>query len=207
MKKTFKTPKGTELPILDLRGKDYLQVAHRLVWFREEHPAWTIDTRFIELSPTHAVARAEIKDEHGRIISAAHKREDKQGFGDFHEKAETGSIGRALAHSGYGTQFAPELDESERIVDSPVNRPKRGHDAAERPFTPTRRPTNEGMGITKNQEDELRAVILKANWTTDDVLKYLQKIGKEKLADLNYPQWQHFMDLLKVTQKGRVLST
>ena len=44
MHKTFKTPKGTELPLLDLRGKDYLMVAHRLVWFREEHSDWTIET-------------------------------------------------------------------------------------------------------------------------------------------------------------------
>jgi hypothetical protein len=36
------------------------------------------------------------------------------------EKAETGAIGRALALIGYGTQFAPEMDEEDRIVDSPV---------------------------------------------------------------------------------------
>ena len=37
------------------------------------------------------------------------------------EKAETGSIGRALAYCGYGTQFcADELDEAERIVDAPI---------------------------------------------------------------------------------------
>jgi hypothetical protein len=29
-------------------------------------------------------------------------------------------VGRALAMLGYGTQFAPELDEGDRIVDSPV---------------------------------------------------------------------------------------
>ena len=38
------------------------------------------------------------------------------------EKAETKAVGRALAMLGYGTQFAPELDEGERIVDSPVER-------------------------------------------------------------------------------------
>ena len=36
------------------------------------------------------------------------------------EKSETGAIGRALANLGYGTQFAPDLDEQDRIVDSPV---------------------------------------------------------------------------------------
>lgn len=34
----------------------------------------------------------------------------------------TGAIGRALAMIGFGTQFAPEFDEEQRIVDSPVDR-------------------------------------------------------------------------------------
>jgi hypothetical protein len=38
-------------------------------------------------------------------------------------KAETKAVGRALAMLGYGTQFAPEMDEGERIVDSPVAKP------------------------------------------------------------------------------------
>ena len=32
------------------------------------------------------------------------------------------AIGRALAALGYGTQFAPELNEEHRIVDAPVDR-------------------------------------------------------------------------------------
>lgn len=37
-------------------------------------------------------------------------------------KAATKALGRALAGLSYGTQFAPELDEKQRIVDSPVER-------------------------------------------------------------------------------------
>lgn len=119
--KTFKTARGTELPILDLRGKDYLQVAHRLVWFREEKPLWSIETEFLKLEADFAIARATIKDESSRIISTATKFENAKGFPDFMEKAETGSVGRALAMVGYGTQFcADELEEGDRVVDSPL---------------------------------------------------------------------------------------
>lgn len=45
---TMTTPKGTELPLLNLSGKPYLQVAHRLVWFREECPTWSIQTKILE---------------------------------------------------------------------------------------------------------------------------------------------------------------
>lgn len=119
--KTFKTPKGTEIYLINLKGKEYLEVKYRLVWFREEHPDWSIETEFVERGDTRAVAKATIKDATGRILVTSHKIEDKAHFPDFAEKAETGSIGRALALLGYGTQFAAdELDEGSRIVDSPA---------------------------------------------------------------------------------------
>lgn len=118
--KTWKTPKGTDLILIQLKGKDYLQVAQRLIWFREERPLWSIKTEFLLLEEDVAIAKAEILDESGRIISTGHKREDKQHFADHLEKAEAGAIGRALAYIGYGTQFcAEDLDEGGRIVDAP----------------------------------------------------------------------------------------
>lgn len=120
--KTFKTKLGTEIPLLNLRGKDYLQVAHRVQWFREEHPDWTIITSIEEKGMDFAVMRAEIQNESGRLIAMAHKKEDKQGFADYLEKAETGAVGRALALCGYGTQFTNDLDEGERLADSPIER-------------------------------------------------------------------------------------
>ncbi len=124
MTRNFKTQKGTELPLLNLRGKEYLEVKYRLVWFREEHPDWSIETEFVSVTDKSATARATIRDTQGRILSVSHKFENERGFPDFLEKAETGAIGRALALVGYGTQFcADELDEGNRIVDSPVAPP------------------------------------------------------------------------------------
>jgi hypothetical protein len=121
--KTFKTEKGTELPISEILGKDYLEVKYRLVWFREEHPLWGIETEILSFDKTMALSKATIKDENGRILTQSVKMETPQGFPDFIEKSETGAIGRALALLGYGTQFAPEVEEGERIVDSPAERP------------------------------------------------------------------------------------
>ena len=117
---TITTKKGTVLPLLDLKGKDYLQVMYRLVWFREEHPDWSIQTEYLQLTEVHAIARAVVVNDKGFMMATAHKREDKAHFTDYTEKAETGAIGRALALVGYGTQFDPDLDEGERVVDSPV---------------------------------------------------------------------------------------
>lgn len=110
--------------LIDLKGKDYLQVMWRLVWFREEKPAWCIDTRLEQLTENHAVFSAKISDENGVQKASGYGSESIKDFRDFIEKAETKAIGRALAMLGYGTQFAPELDEGERIVDSPATRRK-----------------------------------------------------------------------------------
>lgn len=118
--KTFKTKAGTELPLLNLKGKDYLQVQHRLVWFREEKPAWGIETEFLQLNSDIAVAKATIRDENGKIVAQGTKSETPKGFPDYIEKAESGAIGRALAMCGYGTAFAQELDEGERLADAPI---------------------------------------------------------------------------------------
>lgn len=106
--------------LMDLKGKQYLQVMWRLVWFRDEKPDWCIDTKLESLSDTHAVFSAKIYDDEGRMKSAGYGSESVKDFRDFIEKAETKAVGRALAMLGYGTQFAPEMDEGERIVDSLV---------------------------------------------------------------------------------------
>lgn len=106
--------------LMDLKGKNYLQVMWRLVWFREDKPLWNIDTKLESLTDNHAVFSAKIYDENGVQKSAGYGSESVKDFRDFIEKAETKAVGRALAMLGYGTQFAPEMDEGERIVDSPV---------------------------------------------------------------------------------------
>lgn len=103
-------------------GQMYLPVAWRLVWFREQHPEWGIATEAVEINheQKYAIFRASIFNENGRLIATATKREDVRGFGDYIEKAETSSVGRALAMCGYGTQFCgSEFDESERLADAP----------------------------------------------------------------------------------------
>lgn len=103
-------------------NKTYLPVAARVVWFREQCPDWGIDTEIVEYNheKQYAVFRARIYNNEGKLIATGTKKEDVRGFPDYGEKAETGSIGRALALCGFGTQFSPDLDEgTDRLIDSP----------------------------------------------------------------------------------------
>lgn len=138
--KTFKTTKGTELPLANLKGKDYMLVAHRLQWFVEEVPSYHINETFLVLNAEETVAQVTINvlNEQGQAVKKvmATKRETKADFGDFTEKASTGALGRALAQLGYGTQFAQQdLDEGDRIVDAPLQ--SAGSLATATPSAPT----------------------------------------------------------------------
>lgn len=103
-------------------GKLYLPVAYRLVWFREEHPDWGIQTDPIVCDVEKGIFlwHARITNAEGRVVAEGSKMETIRGFADAAEKSETGAIGRALGVLGYGTQFCPEFDEADRIVDSPM---------------------------------------------------------------------------------------
>ena len=87
--------------MMTLKGnKQYLQVAWRLVWFREDHPDWSLDTQALEMAEDHAIFRAVICDADGRQLSCGHASESKRDFMDIIEKAETKAVGRALAMLG-----------------------------------------------------------------------------------------------------------
>lgn len=147
--------------LIALKGKPYLEVKWRLVWFRNENPDWGIQTTpvKIDLENKYAIFKATITDQHGRIIAEGTKMEDIKGFSDFVEKAETGSIGRALGICGYGTQFAPEFDEivpgveNPRIVDSPIDPPVKVKVTAQ--ATVAKRTMREAAVLIKQEIDRL----------------------------------------------------
>ncbi len=125
MSKTVFTKKGTELPLVNLKGKDYLMVAYRIQWMNEEVPNFDINTELVSVDDEQTIARAQVvlKNEQGNVVKSATatKRETRKDFSDHTEKAETAAIGRALAMLGYGTQFAiADLDEGQRLADSPL---------------------------------------------------------------------------------------
>ena len=76
--------------------------------------------KVVKYGKGYARFHAVVTDGLGGRASAT-KSENGASFPDYVEKAETGSVGRALAMLGYGTQFTgDELDEDHRIVDAPV---------------------------------------------------------------------------------------
>lgn len=158
---TFRTPKGTELPFLNLKGKDYLQVAHRIVWFREDHPDWTIETSIHTLNNEVAIVSAEITDSAGKTLARGHKMQTAKGFpGGYLEKAESGAVGRALAFLGYGTAHAQELEDEDAndlstFADTPLP-PKNKPISSIMPFGP-----DKGRTLPSITTDQITSAL---NW-------------------------------------------
>jgi hypothetical protein len=117
------------------RQDEYLEVKWRLVWFREKYPHGTIATEemCVDLDQGYARFKATVSDGEGGMATGTGT-EMRKSFEDFVEKAETRSIGRALAALGIGTQFVgEELSEGDHIADSPVATPHERNAHEERP--------------------------------------------------------------------------
>jgi hypothetical protein len=199
---------------------DYLPVQWRLVWFREHCPEGSIETEMLHLDLDReteeegyawnnetkrsekvvkranglAVFRAVVKDGKGGIATGT-KSEKAASFPDYIEKAETGSIGRALAALGYGTQFAPDLDEQHRIVDAPVDRSTPatdGNDNKRKPLASVRSATV-GSSIKANgttaEEDEASASATDQQLTS--IRKLRQHLGK---PEPEHPETMSYQD-------------
>ena len=108
--------------LIQISKRDYLPVAARVLWFREEHPGGAITCDILQFSPT-VIVRARIVNGDGQELAATHGTAPEGGAGVWKgrafEKAETAAIGRALGLCGYGTQFTDDFDEGDHLADSP----------------------------------------------------------------------------------------
>lgn len=208
--------------------KDYLPVQWRLVWFREQCPQGTIDTEELECDLDREV-EAEVfvwnaeKRRSEKVIKKAKgyaryrtvatdgkggratgtKTESAVNFSDYVEKAETGSVGRALANLGYGTQFAgEEFDEGIRIVDSPVERSSgpiendgvhNNNNGGERKPIVAVRPTPaaaaaNGTGAAKASATETMPMIDQQRSSIRKLCQHLGKAEPEGFETMSYAQ-------------------
>lgn len=148
-------------PTMKIKGKDYLEVKYRIVWFRKDHPDWSIETEihYIEtVASGAAIIKAYVKDDKFRILSTGFGHETKQNFPEgWVEKAETAAIGRAIAHLGYGTLNALELEEGQRIVDAPVGEVDNVEQDHQREYPPI--PPTDGSGSPYSLDDPGKVMV------------------------------------------------
>lgn len=127
-------------------ANDYLDVKWRIVWLRQEQPNASIETTLLSqpgVSP--AVVKATVTLETG-VSATGFGQCGSEDWGDWLEKAETRSIGRALALLGFGTQFCQDFDDI--ITDAPIAPEER---------RPASQPAGNGKPHISNPESPITA--------------------------------------------------
>ena len=166
--------------MMSLKGRDYLNVQNRLLWFIADQRAlivrglattsYVIRTELVEhdRDAGYAQFKTYVRDVMGNEATM-YGSEAAKDFADYAEKASTKSLGRALLAHGYGTAFAPEMDEGDRVVDSPVERPQNARQRTPQPHltaqpqhapastsdAPAASQTRTAQSATKEQRDNL----------------------------------------------------
>jgi hypothetical protein len=181
--------------MIRLGGRDYLEVKWRLVWFRQDHPDAIIETELVEHDRTnlYAVVKATIKIPFKAVASGYSLTEPTDRARDYIANAETSAIGRALAHLGYGTQFA-EMDQAETLADSPLDRKETD------PFGP--RLTVEQLGRF------MKAATASGNYDATQVRHAIQAITARPIHELTAPEATRLLPdfqggLVKQAEDGR----
>lgn len=153
--------------MMNLKGKAYLNVQNRLLWFiRDQRDfivrglglySYIVRTELVEqdLERGFAQFKTYVRDVLGNEATM-YGSETAKDFGDYAEKASTKSLGRALWALGYGTGMAPEMDEGERVVDSPIAPVERNASfaGAPKPLQPAAPPAAPATTSAPIAEDE-----------------------------------------------------
>ena len=101
---------------IDLKGKQYLQVVHRVNLFRESYGlAYSIETEILVDDGTRVLMVAYIKDADGRVVGKGHAEEIRNAGPVTRTSAiahcETSAIGSALANIGLaGNEYASAFE-------------------------------------------------------------------------------------------------
>jgi len=99
--------KSLKSKAISIKGKDYVLVADRVIYFNEQYPMGSISTEIVRYEQKQVIIKATIKPEvdNARIFTGYSQAIEGEGFinkTSALENAETSAVGRALAMMGIG---------------------------------------------------------------------------------------------------------
>jgi hypothetical protein len=179
---------------VDIKGKAYVQVNERIIYFRSNYKGWRLTTEIVSLIDGVVTMKALIHNPVGELIATGYAQEkDGSTFinkTSFIENCETSAWGRALGNLGIGIDTA--VASSDEVENAIANQNKKTT-TKKKPYRPKQSPKEEtyqpldGARITAQQKDKLIAQIQEGKNDLQDILNFF-KI--DSLDELNFNQAQ-----------------
>jgi hypothetical protein len=91
---------------VNIKGKEYVEVNERLIYFRKKYPKYSLTTEVLEKTDNSILLMAKISNEAGHVLACGTAEEIKGSTfinkTSYVENCETSAWGRALANFGIG---------------------------------------------------------------------------------------------------------
>ena len=183
-----------ELPTIKLKGKDYVQVKDRIIFFNETYPNGQITTKIVSVIDSkmvrfRATVQPDVSNPRKFVAHSFGTIDEVKAF----EKLETVAVGRALALMGIGiVESIASADEMDRFNNKPQN--------TQTPIASPKAQTENSQKWSKEQVEEILAKgdwniktgVSKASnkawyaldsfgqrgWISEETYKYLQNYSK-----------------------------
>ena len=115
-----------KLKTINIKGKEYVEVNERLIYFRKNFPNHSLTTDVVEKTDQSITILASILNEEGRVIANGIAEEIKGSTfinkTSYVENCETSAWGRALANFGIGIDS--EVCSYEEVANAKLNQDK-----------------------------------------------------------------------------------
>ena len=110
----------------NIKGKSYVQVNERILFFRSEYPEWSIQTDIINIDEDQVLVKAYVYDSEMNLRFTGHAHEEKQASyinkTSYVENCETSAVGRALGMMGIGIETSiATAEEVTQAVNTQAN--------------------------------------------------------------------------------------
>ena len=120
----------SKLKTVNIKGKFYVEVNERLIYFRNNFPNFSLTSEVLEKTDKSILILATITNEEGRVIATGMAEEEKGSTfinkTSYVENCETSAWGRAIANFGIGLETSvASADEVKNAVANQETSPKK----------------------------------------------------------------------------------
>ena len=121
---------NSEIQLVDVKGKQYAEVAQRITAFRKVYPMGSIETEIVSLADGVVVMQATAKTVEGYVLGTgfAYEKEGSTFINktSYIENCETSAVGRALGFAGFGSDAS--VASYEEVKNAQLNQSKKSVD-------------------------------------------------------------------------------